>query len=691
MRKLGVLLALIVLGSLLTVGTGSVRADTSSGYQFIVREYYLDTVNISATSVQDSNIWLPSGSTLSVQVEPGQDYIDYVFSVSTLSDLYALFVYDRTNKMQFEKAINDVKTQLNITYTLSSTEYYINGLSGVTKIYAYGVVKGANWIGSNTFIGEVQLSNATTVAFAGFDLRSDSSDEAVGVYGIPDMGVYNFSDASTWFGVAAVHSKATSNLGVSEDKGLQTRTGVHVGIALKIYDYWNSKYTGGAATIVIFGNGDTVVSKSGFTVTNQLDVIPYTDNVQFSLKDALSGQSLSGVTVKDTDGTVLGTVDDGGTLELTKGTHTLTFEKNGYWSVTKTIDVQGDTSLSVQMYPSSAAFTLENFPTNISIPENTIYTLTFTLSPITTDATHNTYLSISGLQNLVSVEKDGSVVSPESGKYYLGDISGPTQVSIKFKAGAVGQHGFTIAVESHDAIQSKTYTTTKSVAYQVEPLPFSVQMPSEWQVGQNELIVSESSGQSYLITAILKDSQGNEVWSDSYAFSPYEAHTFKPKIPKEGSYTLDLQWNGQTAEYSIQVNPAITLKTKTLTVQKGSEGAIVIHFKNPSSDVQYYTIVVSGGFLSNPINQSISVAPLTEKNVSIAFAVPDHLEYDAYELNVVVDQGNAQVFQDKVAVSISGSSGFHLLGGGNSHGRVFIYLLAGLLVAGLAVVMVRRR
>ncbi|WP_240922506.1 hypothetical protein [Thermococcus sp. 9N3] len=389
--------------------------------------------------------------------------------------------------------------------------------------------------------------------------------------------------------------------------------------------------------------------------------------------------------------TVLGTIDNGGSLELAKGTHTLTFSKTGYWSVTKTIDVTSDMSVSIEMYPSSAAFKLENFPSNISIHESTIYTLTFTLSPIETSATYNTYLSLSGLSDIIEVRKDGSLVSPENGKYYLGDISGPTQISIKFKAGAVGQHGFTITLTSNDAIMSKTYTTTKQVVYKVEPLPFSVQMPSEWQVGENQLRISESSGQSYLVTAVLKDSIGNEVWSASHAFSPYEAYTFTPKIPKEGDYTLELQWNGQTAVYDVTVNPVITLKTKTLTVQKGGGGTIVLHFKNPSSDVQYYTIVVSGGFLPAEINQSISVAPLAEKDVSIAFAVPEDLTYDAYELNVAVMQGNATVFSDKVAVTISDDSGFSLFGGASSGGKMLLYVLAGLLVVGGLVLALRRR
>jgi len=414
----------------------------------------------------------------------------------------------------------------------------------------------------------------------------------------------------------------------------------------------------------------------------------YVFNVQFSIKDALTGQPLSGVTVKE-GSTVLGTIDNGQSLELTKGTHELTFEKSGYWSASVTVDVQADTSVNVELYPDTAAFKLENFPSDITIPENTIYTLTFTLSPIQTSATYNTYLSLSGLSDIIEVRKDGSLVSPENGKYYLGDISSPIQVSIKFKAGAVGTHGFTLTLTSNDAIMSQTYTTTKQVTYQVEPLPFSVQMPSEWQVGENQLRISESSGQSYLITAVLKDSQGNEVWSDSYAFSPYEAHTFSINVPSEGSYTLELTWNGQTAVYDVQVNPAITLVTKTLTVQEGGEGTIVLHFKNPSSNVQYYTIKVSGGFLPAEINQSISVAPLTEKDVSIAFAVPEDLTYDAYELNVAVYQGDSVVFSDNVAVTID-SGGFTLFGGG-SNTPTWAYALLGLLIVGGLVWALRRR
>lgn len=479
-----------------------------------------------------------------------------------------------------------------------------------------------------------------------------------------------------WYNVTLIHYPGETSVKLVVAQGDTV-------LGTKTYDI-STHNTFDVSYVVIRANDDTFDIAS----VKWVSVSPITHTVSFSLADGLTNQPLSGVTVKE-NGTVLGTIDDGGSLELAEGTHTLTFEKTGYWSVTKTIDVQGDTSVSVEMYPSSAAFKLENFPAEIKIPESTIYELTFTLSPIDTSAAYNTYLSLSGLSDVLEVRKDGSAISPEGGKYYLGDISSPVQVSIKFKAGAVGTHGFTLTLTSNDAIMSQTYTTTKSVTYAVEPLPFSVQMPSEWQVGQNELRISESSGQSYLITAVLRDSQGNEVWSDSHAFSPYEAYSFSINIPSEGSYTLELQWNGQTAVYSVQVNPAITLVTKTLTVEEGGEGTIVLHFENPSSSVQYYTIKVSGGFLPAEINQSISVGPLTEKDVSITFAVPEDLTYDAYELNVQVLQGNATVFSDKVAVSISEGSGFTLFGG-SSDTSVWTYALLGLLVLGGLVFALRR-
>ncbi|KUH33897.1 hypothetical protein APY94_03980 [Thermococcus celericrescens] len=611
MKKTAVLLALLVLGSLLAVGTGQVSALTVTKHEYVgPLSYETFPVVVWINSTLASQYGLSSAGW-------------YLFGGSRYSS-------DR------------------VTITIDGQQLTLSPQNNINRAYWF--------ITSNKTIGDVYLGDTklTKVVAVAATETSISAGGTKSIYTTGYLWVYGGSEVSVE-GIPASDTSGLRVLYVESDAG---------NIAIHNSD---SQYT------------HIVVYLTGYPLTA----------VTFHFSDGLTGQALSGVTVKEGDST-LGTLNDGDTLELPVSQHTLTFEKSGYWSTTATVDVQNDTSLSVVMYPSSAAFKFENFPESINILENTIYTLTFTLSPITTDAAYNTYLSISGLTSLLEVQKDGSTISPESGKYYLGDISSPVQVSIKFKAGAVGQHGFTLSVESHDAIMSKTYTTTKQVTYTVEPLPFSVQMPQEWQVGQNELRISESSGQSYLITAVLKDSSGNEVWSDSHAFSPYEAYSFSVNVPSEGAYTLELQWNGQTASYDVTVNPAISLTTKTLTVEKGGEGTIVLHFKNPSSSVQYYTIKVSGGFLPSEINQSISVAPLTEKDVSIAFAVPEDLTYDAYELNVQVLQGNATVFQDKVAVSISDSGGFSLLGGGSS-GNTWLWIGAGGLGLLTLIALARRR
>ncbi|GEM_PF-2240673 len=416
-------------------------------------------------------------------------------------------------------------------------------------------------------------------------------------------------------------------------------------------------------------------------------LLPATYNVQFSLKDALSGQPLTGVTVKDTDGTFLGTIDDGESLELTKGTHTLTFEKQGYWSTSITIDVQGDMNVSVELYPDSAAFMFKNFPSSIEVYENSIYELTFTLSPISTQATYNTYLSLSGLTDVIEVRKDGQLVSPESGKYYLGDISADTQITIKFKVTTVGTKAFSIILTSNDAIMSKTYTTSKQVTYEVVPLPFSIQLP-DWTVGENSLRIAESSGQDMVLTLSLKDSEGNEVWSDSYSFGPYESHEFTVGIPKEGVYTLEIQFSGTTAIFDINVNPPIQLLTDSITVGKGDVGAIQLLVKNPSSLTKYYEVVLTGGFIEGNITKAIAVAPASEKTVEIAFQVPKNLTFDAYDLTVEVYEGDDLIYKDIVHAVID-NSGFSLPIG--SGGSTLSLALGALVLIGGIIYVLRRR
>ncbi|AJC70909.1 collagen-binding protein [Thermococcus guaymasensis DSM 11113] len=414
--------------------------------------------------------------------------------------------------------------------------------------------------------------------------------------------------------------------------------------------------------------------------------------VTFYLKDGLTGQGLTEVTVKESDGSVLGVLSDGDSLELPVGTYVLTFEKSGYWTATETINVQGDMTVTVELYPTTAAFMFKNFPTSINVYENTIHELTFTISPINTNSTYATYMSISGLSNVLEVRREGSIVSPEGGKYYLGDISGPTQVSIKFKASSVGTYAFSITLESSDAFGANTYTATKQVTYTVNPLPFSIQMPSEWQVGDNELRISEASGQSYSMIVILKDSSGAEVWSGSYAFSPYEVHTFTVNVPQEGTYMLEFQWAGKVASYTINVGTGITLLTKSVSVKKGGVGTVQVQLKNPSDATKYYTIKLEGGFLDVPVNQTVAIAPSSTKTVSIAFAVPDNVQFDAYDLTLKVLEGDAVRYSDTVHVIITGSEGSGLLPiGGGSSGSTLLLLGAAAAVGLVAILAASRR
>lgn len=369
-----------------------------------------------------------------------------------------------------------------------------------------------------------------------------------------------------------------------------------------------------------------------------------------------------GVMVKE-NGNVIGMLDDGGSLDLIKGIYIFIFEKSGYWSVMKMIDVQGDMIVSVEMYFDSVVFKFENFLFDISIFENMIYMFIFIFLLISIDVVYNIYLSLSGFFNVFEVQKDGQVVFFELGKYYFGDILGLIQIFIKFKVGVVGQYGFILSFESYDVIMSKIYMMIKSVIYIVELFLFLVQMFFEWQVGQNEFCILESSGQSYFIMVVLKDSQGNEVWSDFYVFSFYEVYFFSVNVLSEGQYMFEFQWNGQVVIYDVIVNFVIMFIMKQLIVEKGGEGMIVFYFKNLLSDVQYYMIKVLGGFLLSEINQSILVGLFIEKDVSIVFVVLEDLIYDVYEFQVQVFQGNVMVFQDKVVVSIGDFGGFMFFGG----------------------------
>jgi len=645
-KKLGVVLALLVLVSALTVGTGTVREVKADG----TTQYFILVDGYTQSEIEDRL----SQITWADKV-PSYTVSGNVIYFQTREDMLRFLApYDLVSNFVFQK--ENIKTSI-----------------PVTQIFL------RHYTSTNKASRTVKLLNSTKNGYIIAHLSGqwwNSGDYHKSYLCIDDTILYQVAPSSS----GHPHIYKYEQLNVVKNQTLKTYHAVSSGegdiVVFSLFSetpvdvVWGGEY-GSDAWVYTY--------ESAFSTAT------------FHLTDALTGQSLTGVTVKEGD-TVLGTLDDGGTLELVKGTHTLTFEKTGYWSVTKTVDVQADTSVSVEMYPSSAAFKLENFPADISIPEHTIYELTFTLSPIDTSATYNTYLSLPGLSDVLEVRKDGSVISPEGGKYYLGDISGPTQVSIKFKASSVGTYAFSLTLESHDAFGTKTYTTTKQVSYKVDPLPFTVEMPSEWQVGDNQLRISEASGQSYAMVIVLKDQAGSQVWSDSYAFNPYDVHTFTVNVPKEGTYTLEFQWAGKVASYTINVGTGISLLTKSVSVKKGGVGTVQVQLKNPSDSTKYYTIKLEGGFLDVPVNQTVAIAPSSTKTVSIAFAVPDNVQFDAYDLTLKVLEGDAVRYSDTVHVIITGSEGSGLLPiGGGSSGSTLLLLGAAAAVGLVAILAASRR
>lgn len=602
MKRFGVLLALLVLGSLLMVGTGTVKADTV----------------------------LMGGS---ITVAGGDSYTWELGNVSL-------------KWIEFQVYPQDTKHTFNFYF------YDNNGVS-----YVVNFKKDGGWSTDKMQLNEITEYDGTDI---GVDL------------------------ASGWHYIKFEFLENESKMNIYVDNVLKGSAALS-GLSFK----WDK---------VELVTKDTAHDSSWWAAVDVANVkVQYeTYFVTFNLKDALTSQPLTGVTVKEGD-TVLGTIDNGGSLELTKGTHTLTFEKSGYWSTTKTIDVQGDMSVSVEMYPDTAAVMIKNLPDQLTFYEHSTGEFSFTLSPIDTSATYDAYLSFTGLDNIVEVEKGGRTISPENGRYYLGDITGDTSVLVRFKTGSVGTYAFSMTVQSFDGAGAKTYTTTKQVSYKINPLPFSISFPSEWQVGNNQLRVSEASGSSYSMVVVLKDSSGASVWSDSYSFTPYEVHTFIVQVPKEGTYTLEFQWNGMTAEYSVSVGSGIKLLTTSITAKKGDVVSVQLSIKNSDVSTHYYTVELSGGFLDAPVNQTIAVPPSSEKTVSVPVQVPSGLQFDAYDVSVAVKEGDEVKYQGTVHFIIQGSAGFSLFGGGGSGGfgglgGGSLLLIGGLALAGLVgVALLSRR
>ena len=399
------------------------------------------------------------------------------------------------------------------------------------------------------------------------------------------------------------------------------------------------------------------------------DVSPVTYPVSVKVIDGLTGNLLAGVRVS---GPVSAVIDGTAILQLPRGEHTLTFSKEGYWDASKTIRVDGSSNLSlvVEMYPANSIFMVSQDPAELITYPSSVAQVTLTLRPI--EDAYGTKLYITGV-DVVKVKKDG-VEIPKSadGSYVIGDISYSADVTILFATpDAVGKHQFIARFTASD-IRGNQYTTQKTIYYTVQELPFIIQKPASWSVGNNTLTIIEQSGEGYTILLILRDANGTEIWTQSMAFEPYDSHAFTIPIPEPGEYVLEISAKGGAITTYIPITATEPVKLLTPEIE-GTEGGVVsvkLEIRNPSSEVRYYDVIVTGSIFdtNNTPKATLSIAPGESKTVEVKFKIPTGLEFDTYPLQVqVFEKGESEpIFIGDVVLKVQKGGLFLPIGGGNN-------------------------
>jgi len=315
------------------------------------------------------------------------------------------------------------------------------------------------------------------------------------------------------------------------------------------------------------------------------------------------------------------------------------------------------------------------------------------------EITANEYLEI-----LKVVVNGQEVQKDDDGFYHVGTLSS-TQADIKItvKGAGIGTGRITIVpygefqgqtvgntmtgylyVYVDDPNSSSSSTTTSSTSSShattsstqtTPPKPlFDVQMPSEWQVGENQLRIINTKPESYVLVLSLRDASGSEVWSDSYGFSAYEAKTFYVEIPREGMYTLSIFKDGTEYKYDIEVSSTFKLISKEIYAHENETAEVVVKLSNYENSTKYYTISISNEMLNLDKNKTVQLQPGQEITVSIPFQVPTNLTYDAYNILVQVREGDNIVYEANAILKIQDE--FQVLPIAATCGPGFIVLLA---------------
>ncbi|AEF96051.1 PEGA domain-containing protein [Methanotorris igneus] len=387
--------------------------------------------------------------------------------------------------------------------------------------------------------------------------------------------------------------------------------------------------------------------------------------VNIKVVDGLSGESLAGVSVS---GDLTTTIDGTFTTNMPYGEYTLIFHKGGYWNDTRTITVDGDKNITIELFPTKSILKISQTPEDIETYPSSMFEVVLNLEPIQ-DA-YSTKLYITGV-DVIKIQKNGINI-PESndGSYIIGDLKEPTNVKIVFATpDSTGGHQFIVRFICSDILGNE-YVTQKTITYQVQDLPFIVQQPPSWSIGDNEVSIIEQSGDDYSVLLMLKNANGSVIWSKSGALSAYDTQTFTIPITAPGNYVLEISAkNGEVTTYvPITVVEPIKLLTPEVEAGKGQVATVELEIKNPTNEVKYYDAIITGSIFSNNSETpktTFSIAPGETKTVELKFEVPDDLEYDSYEISVQVFEKDSSkpIFTDKVVLKIVESS-FLPIGGG---------------------------
>ncbi len=412
-------------------------------------------------------------------------------------------------------------------------------------------------------------------------------------------------------------------------------------------DAYSGNYGTLATTILIFDkNINYTVIRPGNSVKKLYEIIP-----MYSLEV----YSEPGAQVY-IDGNNVGTTDNGGYIKLLieKGTHELKITKEGFWDYVTTINIQNDTTLHIDLTPKNSIFRVtENITSNLY--PNSIGDVKLHLEPIRT--AYGAQMTISGV-DVVKVYYKNALLAPSSGAYVLGTVDSPVDVEIQFKTPqSWGDHSFAITITASD-IEGNQYTTQKQITYNVKELPFLLQTPDTWKIGDNVVTITDQSGDDYSVLLTLKDLNGTEIWSQSQGFNAYDSYDFVVPINQSGDYVLEIVAKGGEVKTYIPVHviDPIKLLTKEVNATKGSVATVKLEIQNPSSEVKYYDAKLLGEIfdVNNTPKQTFSVAPGETKVVELKFEVPKNLTYDSYNLKVeVFEKGEASpIFESDIVLKI---------------------------------------